>query len=111
MAGIVVLYRLREFKDAWTLLPSFYDTTKIVGGILVCIVQGSVAMEQRSISQSIRSAHKERTVRMLHTFGTIEYRGEGLDIFILRNGNNVRPLRSFCVQNILHPVISGPVQT
>ncbi len=50
MSRIVSYNRLREFKDAWTLLPSFYDTTKIVGGILVCIVQGSVAMEQRSIS-------------------------------------------------------------
>jgi hypothetical protein len=30
---------LCEFKNAWTLLPRFYDTTKIIGGIFVCMVQ------------------------------------------------------------------------
>jgi hypothetical protein len=74
---------------------------------LSALSRGASRWNSAVYRQSIRLAHKQRTARMLHTFGTIEYRGEGLDIFILRNGNNVRPLRSFCVQDILHPVISG----
>lgn len=44
---------------------------------------------------------------MLHTLGVVEYRGEGLDIFILRNGSEVGPLRSSCVQDVLRRVIGS----
>jgi len=37
--------RLCEFKNAWTLLARFHDTTKVIGGILVCIDPQSVVME------------------------------------------------------------------
>ncbi len=42
---------------------------------------------------------------MSHTLGVVEYRSKGLDIFILRNGSEVGPLRSFCIQDVLCRVI------
>jgi len=39
---------------------------------------------------------------MLHTLGVVEYRGEGLDIFILMNRSDVG-----CVQDLLCRVIGS----
>jgi hypothetical protein len=55
-------------------------------------------MEEYEISWII-STTARNTTRTLHTFGAVKYRGKRLDVLVLRNGNDVRPLRSFCIQN------------
>lgn len=81
---------LRELENAWALLPHFYDTTKIVSGIFICIAHRGITMRTaRCIAD--QSVQQPNTVRMLHlhTFRAVEYWGKGLEVFILRNGSDV----------------------
>ena len=48
----------------------------------------------------------KRVAGMSHTLGVVEYWGKGLDIFILRNGCEVGPLRPFRIQDVLCRVSS-----
>lgn len=88
MCGIESYNGLCELENAWALFPRLYDTTEIVSGILVYIVHRALrwinTIYRRSISTTAR-----KIVRTLHTIGAVEYWGKWLDVFILRNGNNV----------------------
>jgi hypothetical protein len=76
---------LRELENAWALLPRLYDTAEVVSGILVCVVhRGENTIYRRSISTTAG-----KTARTSHTLGAVEYWGQGLDVFILRNSDNV----------------------
>ena len=78
---------LRELENAWALLPRLYDTAEVVSGILVCVVHRGVTMEEHDISQI--NQYNGREVRTSHTLWAVEYWGQGLDVFILRNSDNV----------------------
>jgi hypothetical protein len=50
---------LCEFKNAWTLLARFHDAAKIIGGILVCLVQCGIMMRVAQYRGSISTLRRE----------------------------------------------------
>lgn len=79
---------LRELENACALLPRLYDTAEVVSGILVYVVHRGVTMENTIYRRSI-STTARKTARTSHTLGAVEYWGQGLDVLILRNSDNV----------------------
>ena len=85
---------LCELENAWTLLSDLYDATEVVRRVFVCSIQRCIVVEQ-SISQIDKYSTQDD--RGLRTFRAIKYWRNGLHILILSNGNDIGPLRSFCV--------------
>lgn len=82
---------LRELENACALLPRLYDTAEVVSGILVYVVHRGVTMEEHdnTIYRRSISTTAGKTARTSHTLGAVEYWGQGLDVLILRNSDNV----------------------
>ena len=94
MCGIEPYYCLRELENACTLLSNLYDATEVPRCVFVCVIQQSVVAEQ-SISQIDK--YDTQDDREMRTFRAVKYWRKWLHILILSNGNDIGPLRPFCV--------------